>query len=86
MQLLADMFGKKIILNEVADASAVGAALIGMYATGFIKDVYEVKKFLKTDKVFIPNETNHHCIKNILSNTKNYTPRLKQLKTNRTYK
>jgi gluconokinase len=26
MQLLADMFGKKIILNEVADASAVGAA------------------------------------------------------------
>ncbi|QEC68904.1 gluconate kinase [Panacibacter ginsenosidivorans] len=59
MQLLADMFGKKIILNEVADASAVGAALIGMYATGFIKNVYEVKKFLKTDKVFIPDDTNH---------------------------
>lgn len=59
MQLLADMFGKKIILNEVADASAVGAALIGMYATGFIKDVHEVKSFMKTDKVFVPNKANH---------------------------
>jgi sugar (pentulose or hexulose) kinase len=33
--------------------------MIGMYATGFIKDVYEVKKFLKTDKVFMPNDSNH---------------------------
>jgi gluconokinase len=33
MQLLADMFGKKIILNDVADASAMGAAFMGMYAT-----------------------------------------------------
>lgn len=59
LQLLADMFGKKIILNDVADASAMGAAMIGMYATGFIKDLAEVKKFLATDKVFVPNETNY---------------------------
>lgn len=59
LQLLADMFGKKIILNDVADASAMGAAMIGMYATGFIKELADVKKFLATDKVFTPNETVH---------------------------
>jgi len=59
LQLLADMFGKKIIVNDVADASAMGAAMIGMYATGFIKELAEVKQFLATDKVFTPNETNH---------------------------
>ncbi|CAN5426707.1 gluconokinase [soil metagenome] len=59
LQLLADMFGKKIILNDVADASAMGAAMIGMYATGFIKELAEVKQFLATDKVFMPNEINH---------------------------
>lgn len=59
LQLLADMFGKKIIVNDVADASAMGAAFMGMYATGFIKDLAEVKKFLKTDKVFEPNAAIH---------------------------
>ena len=59
MQLLADIFGKKIILNDVADASAMGAALIGMYATGFIKDLSEAKRFLATDKIFEPNMDTH---------------------------
>lgn len=59
LQLLADLFGKKIILNDVTEASAMGAAFIGMYATGYIKEPDEVKQFIKTDKVFEPNETNH---------------------------
>ncbi|MEO6818525.1 MAG: gluconokinase, partial [Ginsengibacter sp.] len=45
MQLLADMFGKKIILNESIDASAMGAAMIGMLATGKIKSFEEVNGF-----------------------------------------
>ena len=59
MQLLADMFGKKIILNDVTDASAMGAAFMGMHAVGFINDLTEVKKFLKADKVFVPDEEVH---------------------------
>lgn len=82
LQLLADMFGKKIILNEVADASAVGAALIGMYATGFIKDVYEVKKFLKTDKVFVPNEANHFLYQNHFEQYKKLYPAFKMIDRN----
>lgn len=59
MQLLADMFGKNIILNDVADASAMGAAFMGMYATGFIKDLSEVSKFISPSKKFIPNKEVH---------------------------
>ena len=59
MQLLADMFGKTIVLNETADASALGAAFMGMYATGFIKDLSEVKGFLAASKSFEPDGKNH---------------------------
>ncbi len=55
MQLLADMFGKLIIVNEVSDASAMGAAFMGMYATGIIHDLAEVKHFLSFEKEFIPD-------------------------------
>jgi gluconokinase len=79
LQLLADMFGKKIILNEVADASAVGAALIGLYATGFIKDVHEVKKFLKTDKVFMPNQANYALYQKHFEKYKKLYPAFKEV-------
>lgn len=59
MQLLANMFGKKIILNDVADASAMGAAFIGMYATGFISELSGVNKFIAPSKVFMPDEGSH---------------------------
>ncbi|MBG9378304.1 gluconokinase [Panacibacter sp. DH6] len=59
LQLLADMFGKKVILNDIADASALGAAFIGMTATGFVKDITDVKQFISTDKVFHPNPAVH---------------------------
>lgn len=59
LQLLADMFGKKMILNDIADASALGAAFMGMLATGFIKDLSEVKQFISTDKVFHPDAAVH---------------------------
>lgn len=50
MQLLADMFGKKIIINEPVDASAMGAAIIGIMATGKIKIFEEVKEFSVTSR------------------------------------
>jgi len=55
MQLLTDIFGKKILLSDSTDASALGAAFIGMYATGIIDDLSKVKSFIQTKKVFEPN-------------------------------
>lgn len=60
-QLLADISGKKIMVNEAADASALGAAFIGMKATGSIKKMGEAKAFLENVKTFKPN-TAHHAV------------------------
>jgi gluconokinase len=48
-------FWKKILLSDSTDASALGAAFIGMYATGIIDDLSKVKSFIQTKKVFEPN-------------------------------
>ncbi len=63
MQLLADMFGKTILLSDSTDASAMGAAFMGMYATGMIKNLSEVKSFLKTIKRFEANDGVHQLYK-----------------------
>jgi len=65
MQLLADIFGKQILLSEGADASALGAAFIGMYATGMINDLWAVKAFIRTKKVFEPDKKLHERYQNI---------------------
>jgi len=63
MQLLADMFGKKIFLSDGADASALGAAFTGMYATGIISDLSKVKSFGQTKKIFEPDTMLHGLYK-----------------------
>jgi gluconokinase len=63
MQLLADMFGKKILLSDNTDASAMGAAFIGMYATEIINDLSVVKSFVQTKKEFEPDIKLHELYK-----------------------
>ena len=66
VQLLADISGKQIMVNEAADASALGAAFIGMKAIGSIKKITEAKMFLKNVKTIKPNATHHRIYKKYL--------------------
>ena len=59
MQILADVSGKQILINEGADASALGAAFIGMKAIGLVKKIGDAKMFLSNVKTFKPNKSNH---------------------------
>ena len=63
VQLLADISGKKIMVNEAADASALGAAFIGMKAIGSVKKINEAKIFLKNVKTFQPDTKHYHTYK-----------------------
>jgi gluconokinase len=63
VQILADISGKEIMVNEAADASALGAAFIGMKAIGMIKKITDAKMFLKNVKTFKPNKPNHTIYK-----------------------
>jgi gluconokinase len=43
LQILADIFGKKICLINTADASAIGAAFLAMKELGIIREYSEIK-------------------------------------------
>ena len=67
VQILADVSDKKILINEGADASALGAAFIGMKAIGAVKKISEAKMFLKNIKAFKPNKSNYNIYKKYFS-------------------
>jgi gluconokinase len=58
LQILADIFGKKICLINTADASAIGAAFLAMKELGIIRDYNELKtteiKEILPQQEFVP--------------------------------
>ena len=59
LQLLSDLFGKKILLNNTEDASATGAAFMGMYALKWISDLEDVNKMLPELTIYSPDDAIH---------------------------
>lgn len=57
LQVLADIFGKPIILIHPEDASALGAAYLAMKKLGHINSFEELRP--KEQKSFLPREVNH---------------------------
>jgi gluconokinase len=77
VQILADISGKQILINEGADASALGAAFIGMKAIGLVKHISEAKMFLKNVKTFSPDKSNHSIYKKYFQTYRNLYGKLK---------
>jgi gluconokinase len=59
LQILTDVFNKKIKVSYAADASAIGAAFMGMHAMGLVKEWKEVKPFIETGTTFYPDPIAH---------------------------
>ncbi|MCC6287313.1 MAG: gluconokinase [Chitinophagaceae bacterium] len=59
VQMIADIFNKKVIVSDVADASATGAIQLGMYATGLIKEISH-NKVHAGNKIFEPVMERHN--------------------------
>lgn len=57
-QMMADIFGQKVIVPEVFESSCLGAVVLGMYATDEISDISEVSKFVRNTFEHTPNEDN----------------------------
>ena len=60
VQILCDVFNKKVIVTESFESSALGAAVVGMKALGFIASIEEVDKMVPTLEIYTPNAPNHH--------------------------
>ncbi|HWB28849.1 MAG TPA: gluconokinase [Chitinophagaceae bacterium] len=67
-QMLANISGIKVLLQEDADSSALGAVYVGMLSQGWIKDVLEVKKFAVADTTFLPLPKEHEVYKMVFEN------------------
>jgi gluconokinase len=55
LQMVADIFGKKVYVTGLADASAIGAAMTGMYACGLISDLGAAASLVTVVQTYEPN-------------------------------
>ena len=77
LQLLADILGKKISINNSADASAAGAAIMGLYALGLIDNLYAAEQFFKTEMIYEPQEKVHQQYNALFTIFQSLYPKLK---------
>ena len=59
LQMIADVFLKKVHLTGMADASAIGAAIMGFLALGIIQDLDEVRSLIRVVRTYKPDEARH---------------------------
>lgn len=62
LQILADIFGCKLVLMNTTDASALGAAYLAMMEDGVITDINELNKEFVAE--FLPNADMHSLYRN----------------------
>ena len=59
VQMLADVFNKKIAISESYESSCLGAAVLAMKALNIIQNIEEVKEFILISSYIYPNQENH---------------------------
>jgi gluconokinase len=59
LQLVADVFSKKVYVTNVADASAIGAAIMGFYTLGIIGDLEASAGMIRVQETYEPDEGRH---------------------------
>lgn len=59
LQIQADIFNKEILVSDVSEASALGAAYLSMVSVGTVKDIRQLLPAMESKKVIMPIEENH---------------------------
>ncbi|MBZ9634448.1 gluconokinase [Clostridium sp. FP1] len=59
VQMLADVFNKKVVIAESYESSCLGAVVLGMKAIGLIDNIEQVEKLVPISKTFEPDIKNH---------------------------
>ena len=75
LQILADIFNKKICLINAEDASAVGAAYLGFKSLNLIRDYQDLKP--KQEATYTPDKKNHAVYKKVFAIYENLYKNLK---------
>jgi sugar (pentulose or hexulose) kinase len=77
-QIHADTLNKKIIINNIKDATILGSALLAGTATGEINKVVDDEQIIKQDNIFVPIKKNRQIYNELYNKfneylKKNYT-------------
>jgi gluconokinase len=67
LQILSDVFNKRIDVMNASDASAVGAAILGLKALGVMNNLADAKSFFTISESILPNESNHLLYKKYMA-------------------
>ncbi len=59
LQMAADVFGKTVFTTSGADASAIGACIMGFYALGIIPDLSAASRMIHIQDKYEPDEGRH---------------------------
>jgi len=59
LQMIADVFLKKVSVTGEADASATGAAILGFYALGFLRRPEDAVSLIRVRETYLPDEGRH---------------------------
>jgi gluconokinase len=59
LQMMADVFLKKVYVSGTADASATGAAMLGFYALGIVDDLEKAAALARVTATYEPDEARH---------------------------
>lgn len=65
-QMLADIFEQEVTIPESFESSCFGAAVLGMYALGYIDDLSAVKDMVGVTKIHQPNPENFEVYRELL--------------------
>lgn len=65
LKIQADVFNKGIMVPEVTEASALGAAYTAMYALGEVKDIRTLLPGMAAREIIHPDEENHAVYKKV---------------------
>jgi gluconokinase len=79
LQMVADIFNKKVCVTGAADASAAGAAIMGMFALKMIGGLDEAGKMIRVVDNYIPDAERHRIYQRRFSVFTSLYERLKGL-------
>jgi gluconokinase len=58
-QILADVFGRDLVIPEIIETSALGAVFLSLYALGYLRELEEARRLVPIKKVYHPDMGNH---------------------------
>jgi gluconokinase len=59
LQMIADVFNRRVYVTNVADASAIGAVIMGFYALGLVGSLQEGAGMIRIQEIFEPDLGRH---------------------------